>query len=260
MQQGRSTTDPAIYVTANALMTGAVTLDGAIQIAKEAGADGFELRRELLPLPLPPALGEHIRLHITAVFGHPQPTHSLAKIFTDGSFERKPLLQGLGEVRSLGCRLVKFSSIGVDPAQASQHPGDLAGIRAGLRELRALLESEAHGLVVTVENDQSAASSDLQLWESFFEQARAVQCPIGMTFDLGNWTCVGIDPIQAAQRLGQYVAYMHAKAVERKDGQCISQPFLAPVWPLHLIRRWLTFLLMRHGPLSSLLQGKIMKQ
>jgi sugar phosphate isomerase/epimerase len=46
-----------------------------------------------------------------------------------------------------------------------------------------------------------------------------------MTFDLGNWTCVGSDAMQAAQRLGRYVAYVHAKAVERKDGQCISQPF-----------------------------------
>jgi len=224
MQQGRSTTDPAIYVTANTLMTGAVTLDDALQIAKEAGADGFELRRELLPLPLPPALGEHIRLQLQQ-FSSP-PVYSLPRsIFTDGSFEREPLLHGLGEARSFGCRLVKFSSIGVDPAQASQHPGDLAGILAGLRELRALLESEANGLVVTVENDQSAVSGDLQLWESFFEQARAVECPIGMTFDLGNWTCVGSDPIQAAQRLSQYVAYVHAKAVERKDGQCISQPF-----------------------------------
>lgn len=144
MQQGRSTTDPAIYVTANALMTGAVTLDGAIQIAKEAGADGFELRPELLPLPLPPALGEHIRLQLQQ-FSSP-PAYSLPRsIFTDGAFERKPLLQGLGEVRSLGCRLVKFSSLGVDPAQASQHPGDLAGIRAGLRELRALLRVKHMG-------------------------------------------------------------------------------------------------------------------
>ena len=185
MQRGRSTGDPAIYVTANALMTGAVTLDGALQIAKEAGADGFELRRELLPLPLPPALGAHIRLQLQQ-FSSP-PAYSLPRsIFTDGSFEREPLLQALGEARSLGCRLVKFSSIGVGPVQASQHPGGLAGIPAGLRELRALLESEANELVVTVENDQSAVSGDLQLWESFFEQARAVECPVGMTFDLGN--------------------------------------------------------------------------
>lgn len=230
MQQGRLTTNPAIYVTANALMTGAVTLDGALQIAKEAGADGFELRRELLPLPLSPALEERIRAQLQQ-FSSP-PAYSLPRsIFTDGSFERKPLLHALREARSFGCRLVKFSSIGVNPAQASQHPGDLAGILAGLRELRALLESEAHGLVVTVENDQSAVSGDLHLWESFFEQARAMECPLRMTFDLGNWMCVGIDSIQAAHRLGQYVAYVHAKAVEQKAGQCISRPFRAAPAP-----------------------------
>src|SRR5207237_8440520 len=109
MQRGRSTGDPAIYVTANALMMGAVTLDGALQIAKEAGADGFELRRELLPLPLPPALGAHIRLQLQQ-FSSP-PAYSLTRsIFTDGSFERHHLLQTLREARALRRRRISFSS------------------------------------------------------------------------------------------------------------------------------------------------------
>src|SRR2546421_11781803 len=119
MQQGRPTTDPAIYVTANALITGTVTLDAAIQIAKEAGTDGFELRRELLPLPLPPAMKEHIRLQLQH-FSSP-PAFSLPRpIFTEGSFERAPLLHSLGEGRSFALHLEKFPSLGLALAQPSQ--------------------------------------------------------------------------------------------------------------------------------------------
>ena len=35
-----------IYVTANSLMSKDVPLESAVQIAKDAGADGFELRRD----------------------------------------------------------------------------------------------------------------------------------------------------------------------------------------------------------------------
>jgi sugar phosphate isomerase/epimerase len=220
-QQEVSMEGAPIYVTANALVSDSITLEDAMQIARDAGANGFELRRELLPLPLQSAMVERIRSQLQQ-FSSP-PAYSLPRsIFTDRRFEPEPLLQAFSEARSFGCRLVKFSPIGVDPVQASQHPG---GLTSAIGQLRTLLEREANGLVVTVENDQSAVSSDLDLWESFFEQARAVECPIWMTFDLGNWTCVGSDPVQAAQRLGRYVAYMHAKAVERKDGQCISRPF-----------------------------------
>ena len=43
-----------IYVTANALMNDDITLSAAIEIARAAGADGFERRRELLPPTIQP--------------------------------------------------------------------------------------------------------------------------------------------------------------------------------------------------------------
>ena len=50
MKQPKSSLEGApIYVTANALMNDAITLSAAMEIARAAGADGFELRRELLP-------------------------------------------------------------------------------------------------------------------------------------------------------------------------------------------------------------------
>ena len=50
-----------IYVTANTLVSDSITLDDAMQIARDAGADGFELRRELLPLTMQPAEIQGIR-------------------------------------------------------------------------------------------------------------------------------------------------------------------------------------------------------
>lgn len=213
-QQESSLEGAPIYVTANSLMNDDITLNAAIQIARAAGADGFELRRELLPLAMQSAEIQHVRSQLQ-MFRSP-PTYSKPlPLFNKGYFEREPLLQALIEAHAFGCHLVKFSPIGMEPGESTF---------AGLSELRSLLQSEATDLVVTVENDQSAASGDLELWESFFEQATALECPIWMTFDLGNLTCVGRDPVQAAQRLGRYVAYIHAKSVERQDQQCISGP------------------------------------
>jgi hypothetical protein len=192
-----------------------ITLSAAIHIARDAGADGFELRRELLPPTLQPHEIQDIRSQLQT-FAFPAAYSIPRPLYKKGLFEQEPLLHALDDARAFGCHLVKFSPIGMEPGDNNF---------AWLSELRSLLRSAAVDLVVTVENDQGAASGDLGLWQSFFEQATAVECPIWMTFDLGNWTCVGSDPVQAAQRLGRYVAYVHAKAVERKDGQCISQPF-----------------------------------
>jgi sugar phosphate isomerase/epimerase len=214
-QQEFSLEEALIYVTANSLMNDDITLSTAIRIARDAGADGFELRRELLPPSMQPHEIQDIRSQLQT-FASP-PAYSIPRpLCKKGRFEQEPLLQALEDARAFGCHLVKFSPIGMELGDNNF---------AWLSELRSLLRNAAADFVVTVENDQGAASGNLELWQNFFEQASAVGCPIWMTFDLGNWTCVGSDPVQAAQRLGRYVAYVHAKSVERKDGQCISQPF-----------------------------------
>ncbi len=213
-QQESATSGAPIFVTANTLMNANITLTSAVRIAKDAGADGFELRRELLPVTIQSVEVQNIRLQLQA-FSSP-PTYSIPRpIFEEGYFEREFIFQALTEARSFGCRIVKFSPIGAKPGESDF---------VGLHELRSLLQSEAGDMMVTVENDQGAASGDLEMWARFFERAKALECPIWMTFDLGNWTCVGTDPLQAAQQLGRYVAYIHTKSVQRQDGQCASLP------------------------------------
>ena len=60
-QQESSLEGAPIYVTANSLMNNDITLNAAIQIARAAGADGFELRRELLPPTMQPNETQDIR-------------------------------------------------------------------------------------------------------------------------------------------------------------------------------------------------------
>ena len=103
----------------------------------------------------------------------------------------------------------------------------LAGALNAFQTLLSVWQENTPDVVIMVENDQSAASSDLTKWVSLFEQAHEVGCPIGLTFDLGNWLCVGSNPLQAAQLLGSSVAYIHAKSVECKDEACISLPIHA---------------------------------
>ncbi len=213
-QREAATQVPLIYVTANSLMSKDVPLENAVQIAKDAGADGFELRRELLASGMQPFEVQSLRLQLEQFLS--PPAYSVPRpLFEEGRLQRDFLLQTLAEARSFGCHFVKFSPFGKVPDESEF---------AALTTVLFTLQQEAPYMKVMIENDQTAASGQLEQWVRFFEQAMAFKCPIGMTFDLGNWDCVGVDTTEAAQSLGRSVAYVHAKSVEFKDNQWISRP------------------------------------
>lgn len=216
----RVSEDAPIYITANALMSSEVTLEAALQIAKEAGVDGFELRQELLPQTMPNDKVRDLRTQLELfpsppVYSTPQP------LFSKGHFDPEPVLQTLNGAYSFGCRMVKFSPGEIIPGIP------LAGALNAFQTLLSIWQDNTPNVVIMVENDQSAASGNLATWVNLFEQANEVGCPLGLTFDLGNWICVGSSPLQAAHLLGSFVAYIHAKSVECKDGTCISLPIHA---------------------------------
>lgn len=209
----------SIYVCANALLRDGISLWDAIRLAREAGADGFELRRELLPAVLTQDEIQRARAALAEMplppfYSTPQP------MFLRGSFEREQVVCALAEARALGCRAVKLA------------PGDtLRPDDAAFDALRATTAAEdasgasAAPLLVLLENDQTAVSGDIEAWARLFERATASRCPLGMTFDIGNWTCLAINPAQAARTLGRYVAYVHVKAVRRTSDAWVSVPF-----------------------------------
>ena len=99
-----------IYI-ANTLLNDGVVLETAMQIAKDAGADGFEVRREfMLPTRL---LSEVQNLDLHLEMSSSPPIYSTPHpILNEGRFECKPPLQALTGAHSLDCCLVKFSPTG----------------------------------------------------------------------------------------------------------------------------------------------------
>lgn len=126
-QQELAIEGPPIYVTANTLVSDSIQFADAMQIAQDAGADGFELRRELLPLTMQPTEIQGIRSQLQR-FRSPPAYSKPLPLFNKGRFEREPLLQALLEARTFACHLVKFASIGMAPGKCCQ--GTTRSIRA----------------------------------------------------------------------------------------------------------------------------------
>lgn len=215
-QQEAAKQTPLIYVTANSLMSKGVSLESAVHIAKDAGADGFELRSELLPAQMPPSMVQSLRSQLEQ-FPAP-PAYSVPRpLFEEGYLQRDVLLQVLDTARSFGCSFVKFS------------PGDTVPNESEFSALNALLapfHQQTPSMKLMIENDQTAVSGNLVQWVCFFEQATTCNCPLSMTFDLGNWDCVGVHALEAAQLLGNVVTYIHAKSVAFQDNHWVSRPIL----------------------------------
>lgn len=76
-----------------------------------------------------------------------------------------------------------------------------------------------------VENDQTPQGGRIEPFSRFFARIDALQMPIGMTFDIGNWMWQAQSASAAAQQLGRYVEYVHCKAVARNAaGKLIAVP------------------------------------
>lgn len=203
-----------IYIAANALAGPALPFDTAMLVARNAGADGFEVRRELLP---PIDCFDPARLrHLLAAF--PAPPHYSAPIglFEDGIVQRDALVQLVSEAQSLGCVLAKC---GLGTLTALDHRA-LDGLRGAL----AACEQAAPDVLLAVENDQMPPSGRLDLWIQLFDAIHVGGHTTGMTFDVGNWTCVGVDVTAAARALGSEVRYVHIKRAQRAGSGWQSLP------------------------------------
>ncbi|WP_342652839.1 AP endonuclease [Pseudomonas sp. F3-2] len=82
-----------------------------------------------------------------------------------------------------------------------------------------------HDVQLLVENDQTPQGGRIEPFSAFFAQVKALQLPIGMTFDIGNWLWQGQSNRSAAEQLGPYVEYVHCKAVSRNaSGKLVAVP------------------------------------
>lgn len=165
-----------------------------VPVVAAAGADGIEIRRELLSsaeLSELTALGNAIAdAQLAAFYSIPE------ALFTAEGALNPNLDQHFAEAKQLNARLVKYS---------------LGHYQRGFdsSRFRAMLADQ--GMQLVVENDQTDCGR-LTALESYFHDCGEGLIGNGMTFDMGNWLWVGDDPICAARQLSRFVSYIHVKA------------------------------------------------
>ncbi|WP_233830409.1 sugar phosphate isomerase/epimerase family protein [Paraburkholderia sp. ZP32-5] len=198
-----------IVIVASAFGMDAVRTDGHLkwaQVAKRAGAAGFEVRRELFAsdtdagLSQLRSLGAALAdLGLWSVFSTP------ATLYTaQGRLDRDALRLALDEANALGARFVKL--------QLGAFKGAAEGAEIAAQVAKGLDGTRPRLLV---ENGQLAeGGSPVQFVGLFEALAREGHADVlGMTFDTGNWAWLDVAPLEVAAQLAPHVEYIHCKTV-----------------------------------------------
>ncbi|MBK4716643.1 MULTISPECIES: sugar phosphate isomerase/epimerase family protein [Tenebrionibacter/Tenebrionicola group] len=170
-----------------------------IPIIAAAGADGVEIRRELLDSVHPDALtslADVIAAYgLAACYSAPEPL-----CLDDGQLN--PSLPALlREAQQLNAAWLKLS----------------LGHYVTAQSLTALQPWLADGDVrLVVENDQTPYGR-LTPVARFNADCQALNLPLRLTFDMANWLWVGESPEEAAIRLASGIDYIHVKAAKQSE-------------------------------------------
>ena len=186
------------------------------RLALDAGADGVEVRGELLRDPaaeLPPLAG------LAAVYSSPEGLWTPQGVLDTGALAR-----GLAAAGVLRAGRLKMSIGGFG-----------AGSHASLPQLKTLLGVQPAELLI--ENDQTAAAGTLPALQAFFAAADEAGLELGMTFDMGNWHWLGECPLKAAEALAPRVRYVHCKGVQRLPAKWVAVPLADSVAPWRAVLR-----------------------
>jgi sugar phosphate isomerase/epimerase len=193
------------------------------QLAAAAGADGIEVRGELLvdaDAELPAIAAAATR-------------HGLRRVYSsadglwcgpDGRLDLEALDRALDAASTLRAPQLKMS-IGCFAAPSI----------ATLPALRERLRATTIELVI--ENDQTAAAGTLPALQRFFALAHRHDLPLGMTFDMGNWHWTGECPLQTAAVLAPRVRYVHCKGVQRQPQRWVAVPLADSAAPWRSVLR-----------------------
>lgn len=192
-----------VVIVASAFGMDAVRADGHLkwaQASRQAGAAGFEVRRELFadetdaaPHNLR-ALGKQIaELGLWSVYSTP------ASLYTaQGKLDADALRLSIEEALALGARFVKLQ---------------LGGFAADANAAVIADHMRCAQLRLVVENGQLAEGGSLAQFTGLFDAlAREGHADVlGMTFDIGNWAWREVAPLEAAAPLAAHVEYIHCK-------------------------------------------------
>jgi sugar phosphate isomerase/epimerase len=95
--------------------------------------------------------------------------------------------------------------------------------QSNLNDLINFLKQQTE-IQLLVENDQTLYGGNVQNLKSFFESALALNAPVKMTFDTGNWYYTNQSVEEALTELAPYVHYLHLKQVEKRTNGLITVP------------------------------------
>ena len=194
------------------------------RLAHAAGADGVEVRGELLAQPQAelPAIAEEARLRsLELVYSSPEGLWT-----AEGELDAAALDRALQAASLLGAPRLKMS---------------IGGYRRKSASTLARLQDELSGrdIALLIENDQTADAGSLGALQGFFADAAMHGKVPGMTFDMGNWHWTGECPLQAAQAFAANVRYVHCKGVQRQPHRWVAVPLAESAAPWRAVLRTL---------------------
>ena len=192
------------------------------RLAHAAGADGVEVRGELLADPaseLPQLARAVAQARMQVVYSSPD-----GLCDAGGTLDRRALDRALEAAAMLGAPQLKMSIGGFGARSAAALPALQERLRAT-------------GIELLVENDQAAAAGTVSALQRFFAAGAAHGVPPAMTFDMGNWHWTGECPLQAAQALAARVRYVHCKGVQRLPHKWIAVPLADSLAPWRTVLR-----------------------
>ncbi|RTZ44531.1 glutamine ABC transporter ATP-binding protein [Candidimonas sp. SYP-B2681] len=193
-----------------------------IELCKAAGADGVEIRGELLQ-------GRDDELNELAASIR---STGLRSVYScpdmlwdaDGWLNLTALDRSLSIAVVLQARVLKMS-IG---AFGNAAPDTFEVLKQRLA---------AQDVTLLIENDQRASAGAVDSLQRFFRAAASHNLDLGMTFDMGNWHWVGECALQAAQAFSSRVRYVHCKGVQRQPGRWVAVPLTDSSAPWRAILR-----------------------
>jgi sugar phosphate isomerase/epimerase len=192
------------------------------RLCHEAGADGVEVRSELLVDAASelPAIAQAVGgTGMQLVYSSADPLWT-----PDGLLNASALEHALQAATLLGAPRLKMAIGGFSPSSA-----------ASLVALKAQLQHGTAELVI--ENDQTAQAGSLLALQDFFSAAHERGVALGMTFDMGNWHWTGECPLQAASALAPQVRYVHCKGVQRQPQRWVAVPLAESSAPWRAVLR-----------------------
>jgi sugar phosphate isomerase/epimerase len=201
-----------IFVSLSSFGSSEVLRDGQaryVHLCQAAGADGVEIRGELLRNGDREIdeLGPLVRdTGMTCVYSSPELLWN-----ETGGFSRGALDRGLARAAVLGATILKMSTGRYGPAS-----------QESLSELQAAARATHTRLLI--ENDQTASGGTVGALARFFADADSAGLDLGMTFDMGNWHWAGECPLDAARTFARRVRYVHCKGVQRQPARWTAVP------------------------------------